>query len=1024
MGTISSGTGLISGLNITDIVTKLMAIEQQPITLLQRQVSKLSTEKTAYQTISAQLLALKLAVTPFKSGVTFRPNTAKSSDENILTAQASSAAVPGQYTFNVRQLAQSHQMVSQGFNDTDQSPIGTGTISLELGQGNLDRDVELNVLRNQQGIRQGQIRITDRAGVSADVDLSTAVTVSDVLQKINSAGIGVQAKVSGDHFVLEDTTGSALHNLVVQDINGGFFASDLGITGNTAANSITGSNVVTLSDNSPLAFLNDGNGIRTNGFGDDLQFALQDGTSFNANLSGMMLDSSLSILNNGQGIRAGSIKITNKTGTSATIDLSTAKTVNDVVGAINNSGLNLTATLVSGSKLMIADGSGGTNNLVIENVGATFTATDLGLVGSSTTTSLVGKEIYRVTTLGDVKRAIEDAAHRASNPDKLAVSISSDGKNLILTDTTGGSGNLVISSLSGSHAAEDLGIVGTYSTASVTGKRLVAGLNTVLLRSLNGGSGVAAGIIAIQNRSGQSTQVDLRNAQSLQDVLDTINNTSGIGIQASLNETRTGIVIKDLTGSTTANLKISDVDSTTANDLHIAIDSAANQVDAGNNHLQYISENTLLSQLNGGTGVAAGSFSITDSAGNKATVVLSSANLSTKTVGDLLDLIKGQGVGISAAINATGDGIAITDTAGGAGTLTIGNVGSSTTASNLNIAKMADTPGAATIDGSFEYKISIGGSDTLQALADKINALKGPFSAAIINDGSDVNSYHLSLTSKVGGKAGKIILNGGGTNLNMYDLTEPKDAIISLGNSSGGNSLVVTSNKNTFIGLVPGLTITANNASASPVTVTVSQDVESVKSKVQAFVDKFNAVIETISTQTKYDSETQQAGPLLGDYQVQSISDKLYNLINNNLTDVGGIRRLSQVGVSIGSDGKLQLDDQKFQDAYTANPTAVENFFSTQDKGLGFLIDKMTDDFTRSSDGLIARTTGTYDDRTKLLNDRITFLQDLLKSKETRLYTSFNNMETALAKLQGMQSALSSLSSITSTTTSSSSSSS
>jgi len=520
---------------------------------------------------------------------------------------------------------------------------------------------------------------------------------------------------------------------------------------------------------------------------------------------------------------------------------------------------------------------------------------------------------------------------------------------------------------------------------------------------------VAGGIIEIQNRSGTAKQIDLTSAQTLDEVLNAINN-AGIGVEASLNQNRTGIILKDTTGSTATNLKISDVNSTTAHDLKIAVDAATSQVDTGNNQLQYVSESTLLSKLNGGRGISAGTFSITDSSGRRTAITLTANDVAQKTVGDLLSTIRTQtGGSVVATINAAGNGILLTDAAGGGSKLTVSNEGTSTTASELNIAKQADTAGTGTIDGASEYQITVGGSDTLQTLADKINAMKGPFTATIINDGSGTNSYRLSLTSKYSGKAGKLTFDGGLTSLGMYDLVDPRDAIISLGGSTGGDSVIASSSTNTFTGLVPGLTLEARGVSSSPVTVTVSQDVAAVTEKITAFVEKYNAIIDTIKEQTKYNSETEEAGPLLGDYNVSTIQSQLYGAITNTVMFSGDVRRLSDLGLTVGSGGQLTFDEAKFQAAYAKNATAVENFFSTKDKGFGYVIDKLTDRFTESGTGIITRVTATYDERTENINDRITFLNDLLEKKQERLYRSFQNMETALAKLQTMQTALSSM---------------
>ncbi len=1005
-GTISTGVGLVSGLDIQSIVSQLMAIERRPIDLLQSQIKTLQDEKTAYMAISAQLLALKTKVTPFKSGVTFRPNSASSSNETILSATANSEATPGTYTFRVLQTAQTHQLVSQGFNDPDRTPIGAGTITIEVGQGRLDPQTPLSLLNNQQGIRRGTIKITDRTGNSATIDLSSAITVSDVLDAINSASnINVTAKVSGDRIVIQDNTGSTTSNLIVEDLYGGHAAEDLGIAKGVADSTLVGDDVLNLTDFTPLKYLNDGNGIRTSGTTSDIRITLRDGSSFDVGLSGLLTtDLSLSILNHGQGVRLGTIRITNKKGDVADLDLTSAQTVGDVLSAINNSGIDVSAAIV-GSKLLITDSSGGDGTLKVENIGNSYTATDLGIDTESTGTSISGREIYAVDTIVDVIRAIEESAERNVGTGKIDVQISDDGNALKFIDLTGGSSNFKVESINDSYSAEDLGINFDVSSDTINGKKVLAGLNTVLLRSLNGGAGIATGIIQIQDRAGNVEQFDLTSAQTLQDVIDTINNASTVQVQASLNQSGTGILIEDLTNSTTSNLIITDINSTTASDLKIAIDDAVDYVDSGNNQLQYVSENTLLSDLNGGKGISAGSFTITDSTGSQATVTITENDLETMTVGDLIDKINTlANINVTASINTTGDGILLTDSAGGSGTLTVREVGTSQTAHTLNIYGQAQSSGSGgTINGSFEYKITIGGADTLQTLVDKINDLGGPFSASIINDGSGVNAYRLSIVSSESGKKGQLIVNTGNLPLNLFDLVDPRDAVISFGAST--SAIVTSSNSNTFSDIVNGLTLEVHSVSDQPVTVSVTRDIDGVIDKINDFIDDVNSIFSKLSEYTQYNADTQEAGVLLGDFTVDIIENRLRNAIRAEYLSTGDIRSLRDIGISFGANNQLEFDEDKFKEAYQNNAEAIEQLFATEETGFGYVFDDILDDLT-DYDGTLTRKTENYDDIIKVHQDRIDYLEDILATKEQRLYNQFYQMEQALAQLQSMQEAL------------------
>ena len=109
--------------------------------------------------------------------------------------------------------------------------------------------------------------------------------------------------------------------------------------------------------------------------------------------------------------------------------------------------------------------------------------------------------------------------------------------------------------------------------------------------------------------------------------------------------------------------------------------SSTGVLNSGDLHLRTITTNTLLSSLNGGAGVADGSFTITNSAGVTSTINVTS---SMQTVGNVINAINLNGKGVQAEVNSTGDGILLTDTADGTGELSVTD-GSSATASGLDL---------------------------------------------------------------------------------------------------------------------------------------------------------------------------------------------------------------------------------------------------------------------------------------------------------------------------------------------------
>ncbi len=86
-------------------------------------------------------------------------------------------------------------------------------------------------------------------------------------------------------------------------------------------------------------------------------------------------------LNDGAGIDFGSIVITDRSGVSATIDLSNVETIQDVLDEINyNTDVSVRAEINAGGRsINIIDESGGTGQFKIEEYGSGTTAKDLGI---------------------------------------------------------------------------------------------------------------------------------------------------------------------------------------------------------------------------------------------------------------------------------------------------------------------------------------------------------------------------------------------------------------------------------------------------------------------------------------------------------------------------------------------------------------------------------------------------------------------------------------------------------------------
>jgi flagellar hook-associated protein 2 len=160
----ASVDGLASGLNTTDIITKMMSIEQQPITKLQSQQATLATKLAAWQDANTRILALKDKANALADPSTFEGKTFSSGDETLIKGAASPTAQSGTYYVKVNSLARAEQDKTQGYADTDTTRVGVGTISISVGSASAQPiaiDAGCNTLSGlRDAINQAKIGVT------------------------------------------------------------------------------------------------------------------------------------------------------------------------------------------------------------------------------------------------------------------------------------------------------------------------------------------------------------------------------------------------------------------------------------------------------------------------------------------------------------------------------------------------------------------------------------------------------------------------------------------------------------------------------------------------------------------------------------------------------------------------------------------------------------------------------------------------------------------------------------------------
>ncbi len=129
MASISS-PGIGSGLDVTGIVSRLVAAERAPTQLrLDRREAEALSKLSALGTIKAALSSFQSALEPLTTLEGFQGRTTSSGNPDVFTARASATAVPGRYSVEVLSLASGAKLRSSAFTSAD-TVVGSGTLTI------------------------------------------------------------------------------------------------------------------------------------------------------------------------------------------------------------------------------------------------------------------------------------------------------------------------------------------------------------------------------------------------------------------------------------------------------------------------------------------------------------------------------------------------------------------------------------------------------------------------------------------------------------------------------------------------------------------------------------------------------------------------------------------------------------------------------------------------------------------------------------------------------------------------------
>ncbi|RKU01855.1 flagellar hook protein FliD [Burkholderia sp. Nafp2/4-1b] len=355
------------------------------------------------------------------------------------------------------------------------------------------------------------------------------------------------------------------------------------------------------------------------------------------------------------------------------------------------------------------------------------------------------------------------------------------------------------------------------------------------------------------------------------------------------------------------------------------------------------------------------------------------------------------------AATASGNGITASVASGSgavAGSYAV-NVTQLATANKLSSAGVtsSDTIAAGslsiTLGSNAAFNVSVAAGASLSDIASSINTTAGnPGVTASVITGSD--GQHLVIQSNNTGAANTVSVTGTGVNSKLTSgyttVTPAADAKLTV------DGTPVSSASNSVSGVLTGVTLNLTSAAVNTTqTVTLSPDTTATTSAINAFVNAYNNYVKTAQSLSSYDPNTSTAGPLLGDSMLNTISNGLATTMSGGVKTGSATYSLAAIGISLQSDGTLQVDSTALNTALTSNSPAVGALFNTTN-GVGQTLNKLVNTYTQTN-GLIDQRTTALNADLKNLSDQATQLKNYSDQLTTQYNTQFTALNTLMATM-------------------------
>jgi flagellar hook-associated protein 2 len=296
---------------------------------------------------------------------------------------------------------------------------------------------------------------------------------------------------------------------------------------------------------------------------------------------------------------------------------------------------------------------------------------------------------------------------------------------------------------------------------------------------------------------------------------------------------------------------------------------------------------------------------------------------------------------------------------------------------------------------------------TLKGLADRINTTKDiGVTATVVKSGA--GAYHLVLTARSTGSASQFTISNGMTGgagitfgANSVEASDARALI---------NNVQVVSTTNSITDAISGVSLSLlKKDPAATTTVTVTEDLGTVKTKINQVVDAFNDLVKFAEDQNtsaaKGDASSVGRDPLL-----RGLRNVLRSAFTGEYVAGGGFSSMASIGIEFQRTGRMTFSTSRFDAAAASNLTDIRHLFTGDgtNKGAFTTLADLVQEYTKA-DGLLKDTNDRLSQQVSALDKRIDDLTERLALRRLALQKEYIAADSAMTQLKNDVSSLSSL---------------